>query len=259
MHEDVDPAVRIHDEQAGLFAMRYQAMADDPYYDVFSYTRKKIDEVLDEQLAAVSGVARLLDVGCGTGHQLSKYAARGFVCAGCDPSLEMLSRARASNPDIHLARADARALPYPNAAFDVLLSIEVMRYLATPQDVLREFARVLAPGGLALVTFAPKFSTSLYPLVNKLTSRVRIGELSKVKQYFHTSQELQTMFRRAGFESVTVVPRFYGPFIHVNRINREAASRWLRRWERRDDAIGASGRFGNLSNLFVVVARRPPK
>lgn len=259
MREQVDPAVRIHDEQAGLFAQRYDAMADDPYYDVFSYTRKKIDEVLDQQLESTPSGARLLDVGCGTGHQLSKYASRGFVAAGCDPSLEMLSRARAANPDMPIAQADGRSLPYADSAFDVVLSIEVMRYLAEPELVLREFARVLTPGGLALVTFAPRFSTSLYPLVNKVTSRVKVGQLSKVKQYFHTQQELRTMFGRAGFREVNVVPRFYGPFIHVNRLDRQLASRWLRRWEARDDKIGARGAFPNMSNLFVVAARRSPE
>lgn len=257
MRDDLIPAVQIHDEQAGLFAERYEKISGDPYYDVFSYTRKKMDEVLDEQFADVPRGARLLDVGCGTGHQLAKYVAAGYECSGCEPSSEMLARARAANPGVPLVQATADQLPYPDGSFDVVLSVEVMRYLAEPAPALSEFSRVLAPGGRALVTFAPKYSTSLYPLINKVTGRVKVGRLSKVQQYFHTTDELERLFRRAGFSEVAVIPRFYGPFIYVNRVSRDLASRSLKRWERFDDRIATRGVLPNAANLFVVSARRP--
>lgn len=257
MQEDKPAAVRIHDEQAGLFAERYEAMAADPYFDVFSYTRKKMDEVLDAQLAALPRGSRLLDVGCGTGHQLAKYTARGLVCAGCDPSEEMLARAREANPGLVLEHASGDALPFGDAEFDAVTSVEVMRYLKEPEPALREMLRVLRPGGLALITFAPKYSTSLYPLLNKVTGRVAVANLSKVPQYFHTAEDIHRLLSGAGFVDVEVIPRFFGPFIYVNRIDRALVSRWLKAWERRDDALARRRGLRNFSNLFVVSARRP--
>ena len=64
----------------------------------------------------------------------------------------MLRRARARNPGAELKVAAAEALPFEDAGFDAVLCIEVVRYLSDPRPALLELARVLRPGGLALVT-----------------------------------------------------------------------------------------------------------
>jgi len=256
MHEKHE-AVLIHDQLAGLFAERYLRYKNDPYWDAFTYSRRKINQVLHGYLCYARAPLRVLDVGCGTGHFLKELWERGFACSGCDPSDKMLTYARGLNPSIGFENAGIEHLPYKSDSFDIIIAIEVMRYIRDVDRALSEVHRVLKPGGLCLVTYAPKFSTSLYPLLNILTSRVQLRKLSKVKQYFHSIGELGRLYKRGGFIDMRIDARFWGPFIYVDRLYRPLASRMLRAWEPIDDRISDLPLLRNLSNLFVVAARKP--
>jgi ubiquinone/menaquinone biosynthesis C-methylase UbiE len=244
-------AVTVHREQADLFERRYEQFERDPYFDSFTYSRRKLVQVLQQYLDPLPDGAKLLDVGCGTGDLLRRLGGR-FECAGCDPAEEMLQHARAANPAAELAAAPAEALPFEDARFDVALCIEVVRYLDDPRPALRELARVVRPGGLALVTFAPLATTSLYPLVNAVTARVRVPGLTRVRQRFHTVRGAERLLAGAGFERVEVEARYFGPFIYLNRLSRRLASALLRRWEPLDDRLARVRALRNLSNLLLA-------
>jgi ubiquinone/menaquinone biosynthesis C-methylase UbiE len=92
--EQVKRALEVHSEQAGMFAERY--VQADPYRSSFNYSRKRLDQWLDHYLPATAEPLRLLDVGCGTGHQLLRWRAGGYEVAGVDGSDAMLAEARAS-------------------------------------------------------------------------------------------------------------------------------------------------------------------
>ena len=245
--------VTVHREQADLFERRYEQFERDPYFDSFTYSRLKLEQVLTRHLDRLPDRAKLLDVGCGTGDLLRRLGAR-FDCAGCDPAEEMLEHARTANPAADLTVATAEALPYEAGLFDAVLCVEVVRYLPDPRTALRELARVLRPGGLALVTFAPLATTSLYPLVNAVTSRVRLPGMTHVRQHFHTVRGAERLLAAAGFERVEVNGRYFGPFIYLNRLSRPATSALLRRWEGVDDRLASVGALRNLSNLLVAAA-----
>ncbi len=246
-------AVTVHREQAGQFERRYEQFERDPYFDSFTYSRLKLEQALKPRLDALPDGARLLDVGCGTGDLLRRLGGR-FACTGCDPAEEMLEHARAANPSVDFTVASAEALPYPDRSFDAVLCIEVVRYLADPRPALGELTRVLRPGGLALVTFAPLGTTSLYPLVNAVTSRVRLPGLTKVRQHFHTAAGAERLLADAGFARVELDARYFGPFIYVNRLSRPLTSALLRRWETLDDRLARVPALRNLANLFVATA-----
>jgi ubiquinone/menaquinone biosynthesis C-methylase UbiE len=246
-------AVEVHREQADQFERRYEQFERNPYFDSFTYSRLKLEQVLTRHLDGLPGGARLLDVGCGTGDLLRRLGGR-FACAGCDPAEEMLAHARTANPTADLRVASAESLPYDDDSFDVALCIEVVRYLPDPRPALLELARVLRPGGLALVTFAPLATTSLYPLVNAVASRVRLPGLTKVRQHFHTAGGAERLLRGAGFARVEVEARYFGPFIYLNRLSRPATSALLRRWEPVDDRLAQVRALRNLSNLLVAAA-----
>lgn len=250
-------AVLIHDQSAGLFAERYLRYKSDPYWDAFTYSRRKIKQVLEGYLGETRTSLHVLDVGCGTGNFLKELSDRGFACRGCDPSDEMLGYARRLNPTISFENASIEHLPYESDSFDIVIGIEVMRYIQDVDLALSEVHRVLKPKGRCLFTHAPKFSTSLYPLLNKLTSLVQFSKFDKVRQYFHSVNELRRLYKKAGFADVQVVARFLGPFIYVDRLYRPLASRMLRAWEPIDDRISDLPMLRNLSNLFVVAARKP--
>ena len=94
-----------------------------------------------------------LDVGCGNG-----YAVRAMAEAvgepgtvyGVDLSAEMIARARASAdnpPNVRFEQARAEALPLDAEKLDRLLSVEMLYYAGDIPAVLKEWARVLKPGG----------------------------------------------------------------------------------------------------------------
>jgi ubiquinone/menaquinone biosynthesis C-methylase UbiE len=109
---------------------------------------------------------RVLDVGCGTGALLValRREAKPARLVGVDPDPDMLAQAepklRAAGVAAELLRGSADALPFPDGSFDVVVSSLMFHHLdaATKRGALREWRRVLAPGGaLVLVDFgAPR-------------------------------------------------------------------------------------------------------
>jgi len=91
---------------------------------------------------------RILDAGCGTGKVVSLLTARGDAVTGLDLSATALSLARTRGP-FALTRASAAALPFADAAFDAVLSLDVLANLppAALPAALADCRRVLAPGG----------------------------------------------------------------------------------------------------------------
>jgi SAM-dependent methyltransferase len=96
--------------------------------------------------------ARVLVDGCGVGMYVR--ALRRFTphVYGLDIEPERAVEARQASPLVHVAAAEA--LPYPAAAFDLVLSHEVLEHVADDKLAAQEMVRVLKPGGRAVI-FAP--------------------------------------------------------------------------------------------------------
>jgi SAM-dependent methyltransferase len=97
---------------------------------------------------------RLLDCGCGTGANLALLGRHGRAF-GFDLTVRGLEFARAQGVT-RVARASIGAMPFPSGAFDVVTSFDVLYGLpdAVEAAAAREIARVLKPGGVALITVA---------------------------------------------------------------------------------------------------------
>jgi len=95
---------------------------------------------------------RWLDVGCGSGaftEMVAEQCAPAAVC-GIDPSAEQLAYAR-TRPRLQNAefrQADAAALPFSDATFDVAVMPLVIFFLPVPITGVREMTRVVAPRGI---------------------------------------------------------------------------------------------------------------
>lgn len=144
-------------------------MTDDAYGRIArTYAR-----VFDPMNAATHAIARkmfpprpgmkVLDVGCGTGAQLSGYATAGCMITGVDLSPAMFEEARARlGDDAALRLGDATDLPFEEASFDLVLASMFLHELAPDQRhrAMIEMARVMKADGKVLVTdFAPRPQT----------------------------------------------------------------------------------------------------
>jgi SAM-dependent methyltransferase len=107
---------------------------------------------------------RVLDVGCGFANNLVPFADIGCDCHGVDLHPEMAATAQAVMDErgfkTRIQAGSNRALPFPDAHFDLLLSINTLHYEGSEENVLaafKEFRRVLKPGGgVYLSTVGPE-------------------------------------------------------------------------------------------------------
>lgn len=249
-------AVRVHTEQAALFRDRYEALPADPYGSCFAYTRYRLQSYLDRLLPAAAPGARLLDLGCGTGHHLEWARGRGYAVAGTDGSEAMLAEARRLNPEADLRVAPVDSVSFTDASFDAVLCIEVLRYLPDVAPCLREMARVLKPGGVAVVTASPLFNVNGYPLFNRAALRVRWGRAVRLRQYFHTSPGLRRQFRAAGFHDVATHGVYMGVINWAERVSPSRLGGFLRAFESVDARITDLPGLRDLSAMLLVHARR---
>jgi ArsR family transcriptional regulator len=112
------------------------------------------DAILD--LLPTSRIERLLDIGTGTGQLLEFLAPRIGNGLGIDASRSMLAlaRTRLAKPGLaHVAvrLGDMYRMPLADAAFDVVVLQMVLHYAEDPIAAVAEAARVLRPGGLAII------------------------------------------------------------------------------------------------------------
>jgi SAM-dependent methyltransferase len=170
-----------------------------------------VDEMLDvarasplttlilEALATAPG-RRVLEAGCGLGQYVILLRELGFPAIGVDWSGEALAACR-SRTAVPLGRMDLRSLALRDTAFDACLSLGVVEHdVAGPEELLREAARVLVPGGV-LVASVPYVNG-----IRALTSpwiRARNRAVARrgggFYQYAFTRAELVRALQRTGF------------------------------------------------------------
>lgn len=129
---------------------------------------------------------RVLDLGCGIGQYVRAFERHGAVGYGCDIEPPRLMEAAAVGTP-RLVAAAGEFLPFADDSFDVIVLNEVIEHVADDRATMREVARVLAPGGTA-VLYAPnrlypfethgimwrgRYIEGNIPLVNWLPGRLR--------------------------------------------------------------------------------------
>ncbi|MEU7784098.1 class I SAM-dependent methyltransferase [Amycolatopsis sp. NPDC049159] len=109
-----------------------------------------VDRVLERRCGGA-----LLDVGCGPG-MMVRHLLDGrpgdFAVTGCDRSAAMVDAARErAGKEAEFAVGDIGEMPFADGAFDIALAMGVLEYVDIG-PALHEIARVVRPGGLAVVT-----------------------------------------------------------------------------------------------------------
>lgn len=103
---------------------------------------------------------RLLDVACGTGNATLAAARRQLVATGVDPAIGLLqicrSRCEAEGVQAEFLGGETHALPVPQGAFDITVSVFGVVFAPDPSLAIAEMLRATRPGGtVALTSWLP--------------------------------------------------------------------------------------------------------
>jgi len=146
------------------------------------------DEVI-AQLRAHSS-ARVADIACGTGILADRIERELHPAEvyGVDMSEGMLNQARARSTGVQWLRGPAEQLPFDDGALDAVVTTSAFHFFDQP-SALRDFHRVLAPGGVAAVS-----------TLSARQPRLQGPSTSKWKVAHHPSPaEMRRLFEGAGF------------------------------------------------------------
>jgi SAM-dependent methyltransferase len=124
--------------------------ASGEYDQIAAGIRAVADHVV--RSARIRAGERVLDVACGTGNTALMARARGAAVTGLDltPELLAVARRRAAEADlggIEWVEGDAERMPFPDGAFDVVVSSCGLMFAPDQQKIADEVARVTKRGG----------------------------------------------------------------------------------------------------------------
>jgi SAM-dependent methyltransferase len=91
----------------------------------------------------------LLDLGCGSGENVLRYAPNSSTCYGVEVSEELAERARKNGLDIVVANLEG-PVPLPDETFDAVTSNQVLEHLANTDAFVSESFRLVRPGGIVV-------------------------------------------------------------------------------------------------------------
>jgi ubiquinone/menaquinone biosynthesis C-methylase UbiE len=175
----------------------------------------EMDLLRKEALAPSRG--RVLEIGFGTGLNVPHYPQGIESLAALDPNPGMEARARerlgtASFP-VEFQRGSGEALPYPDGAFETVVTTFVLCSLGDAPRALGEIRRVLAPGGRYVLL---EHGLSKEPSVQKWQHRLN-GFNKLLLGNCHLNRPIRALVAKAGFhfETIgesynTVAPKFAG-------------------------------------------------
>ena len=192
---------------------RVQATFDraSPGYDrsPLRFFRKGAEQLVS--FAAVEPGQRVLDVATGTGWvalaAAAKVGPRGKV-VGIDLSPGMLSKAREKARhrkllNIAFRLGDVQRLPYRSATFDTVLAAQAIFFMPHPLRALREWRRVLKPGGcLAIASQGRMAFEPMMKMYWKLLKQRGVPVPSPSGPSFETARECRRYLQAAGLRDV---------------------------------------------------------
>jgi ubiquinone/menaquinone biosynthesis C-methylase UbiE len=163
--------------------------------------------------------ARSLDVGCGAGELTAELARRGLDVYAVDFSPEMIAQVEGRKLEgVHTVVADVDALPFDDGTFDCIAALGVLPWVHSPVHTLLELARVLRPGGYAVVTsdnarrLTYLLDPRMTPPVQWAKSSVRRLAGRRSVHAAHTVKVIGSFAHEARLEPVAWRTVGFGPF-----------------------------------------------
>jgi ubiquinone/menaquinone biosynthesis C-methylase UbiE len=208
---------------------RQQAMWASGNFALIGATLQIVGETLCEAVDVRAG-ERVLDVAAGNGNATLGAARRFANVTSTDYVPALLERGRqraaADGLSVMFEVADAEALPYPDAGFDVVLSTYGVMFAPDQARAAREMLRVCRPGGrIGLACWTPQgFLGDMFRVMSQylppapgLPSPLRWGTVAGIQELFAGAASIRNTARVFAFryESaehfVDIFRRYYGP------------------------------------------------
>ncbi len=135
----------------------------------------------------------VLDAGCGRSLFTEIRPDWPFAIVASDVDHDLLASRKAEFPKVRWLQGDAQPLPFRDVAFDALFAGELIEHLPDPAPALREFRRVLKPGGALILTTPNRLRlANLADRSERPYSPDHLSELSY--------DEVHLLLRESGFE-----------------------------------------------------------
>lgn len=147
--------------------------------------------------ALLSPDSVVADLGCGTGNaseHIAPFVDRVIAVDGSRPMLDAAEKRLADFNNIKFVEGDITDLPLENGSIDAALCVLVIHHLESPLDALREFHRVLRPGGAALVIDMYEHDRSIY---RETMGHSHLG---------FSQARIEALMTEAGFDRIRVTP-----------------------------------------------------
>lgn len=148
---------------------------------------------------------KILDVGCGTGNDLTRFAKGGAEVVGIDLASHSIELAKNNFAMRNLAGdfqvMDGEALEFEDNSFDMVYCHTVLHFTPDPKKMISEIARVLKPGGEAILMTVNK--RSWLNFLHKLM-KVEIDHLDAPIFYMFSIAEYQEMLKP--FTNINIIP-----------------------------------------------------
>lgn len=141
------PGVQVEPEATDSAYRQWADSYDDPDNALLELDLPVIDAMLDDL-----PVGTAVDTACGTGRLAGRLAGRGHRVVGVDGSLDMVRQARRNAAGVPFLTGDLHDLPLADASVDLVTNALALTHVADLDAVLGEFARVLRPGGAAIIS-----------------------------------------------------------------------------------------------------------
>ncbi|HTB19646.1 MAG TPA: class I SAM-dependent methyltransferase [Bryobacteraceae bacterium] len=242
------------------------------------FSARSAEEFVD--LLEIQPKARVLDVACGTGNLAIPAARKGARVWGVDIALNLLQQARerasAEGLDAAFEDGDAEKLPYPDAHFDVVMSMFGAMFAPRPELVASELARVCRPGGvIAMANWTPDSSVAKqFALANRfvpppegIPAPVLWGDEQVAKQRLGPyAAHIRTERRAVDFdfpftpdEVVQFFRRHFGPTqVAFSRLPADAQAAYAAALENlwREHNQGTAGHTAIRAEYLAVIAIR---
>ncbi len=170
------------------------------YLQQAAWTREIRQYLLDRSGLAEN--ARVLDAGCGTGALFDQFDQTSHL-HGLDINNESLVHAQGIYPLANLTQGNVYRLPYPDDSFDLVYCHYLLLWLSDQTQPIREFLRVVRPGGWLLSMAEPDHLGR----IDHPAAFIRLGQLQT--QALHEQgadtgcgRKLAGLFHQAGLTNV---------------------------------------------------------